>query len=248
MRHLVVLAVLLTSAIPSAAGKGETQRFVSAGERVALLELFTSEGCSSCPPADRWLSGLRSHNGLWQEFVPIALHVDYWDYIGWTDEFASPDFSQRQRRYAAEGATRTVYTPGLFLDGREWRGWFRGESPSNTATGTAGALSIDVTDQQAEIAYLPPGQLSDDLVVHVAILGMGVQTEVLAGENRGRRLEHDFIVLDLAQRPLRRNGKIWSASLELAEPEAATEGLAIAAWVSRGDRQAPLQAVGGYLQ
>ena len=77
-------------------------------QQTGLLELYTSEGCSSCPPADRWLSSLKDDDGLWQELIPVAFHVDYWDYLGWRDRFAARDFSQRQRRYAAEQSMRTV--------------------------------------------------------------------------------------------------------------------------------------------
>lgn len=99
-------------------------RFSSGEKQTALLELYTSEGCSSCPPADRWLSSLKSKEGLWEEFIPIALHVDYWDYIGWQDRFASKQYSQRQRQYAREQSLKTVYTPGFVYNGKEWRNWF----------------------------------------------------------------------------------------------------------------------------
>lgn len=94
-------------------------------ERVALLELYTSEGCSSCPPADRWLSELKTNNELWTRVVPVAFHVDYWDYLGWPDRFAAASFSNRQREYALQGAVSTVYTPGLIYNGSEWRDWRR---------------------------------------------------------------------------------------------------------------------------
>jgi len=92
---------------------------------VALLELFTSEGCSSCPPAETWLSGLRSAPGLWKEFVPASFHVDYWDYLGWRDPWASKIFSYRQRDYAQSWHSDSIYTPGFVLNGREWRSWSR---------------------------------------------------------------------------------------------------------------------------
>lgn len=83
-----------------------------------LIELYTSEGCSSCPPADRWLAGLPPGKA-----VPLALHVDYWDYIGWRDRFADARFSVRQREAVRRGGGRTVYTPQVLLDGRDFRGW-----------------------------------------------------------------------------------------------------------------------------
>src|SRR3989442_5219435 len=95
--------------------------FTSGNERVSLVELFTSEGCSSCPPADSWLSGLCEDAGLWKRFVPVAFHVDYWDGLGWKDRWASPEFSTRQRTYAAAWRSGSVYTPGVDLNGQESR-------------------------------------------------------------------------------------------------------------------------------
>ncbi|TPW10725.1 MAG: hypothetical protein FD130_2142 [Halothiobacillaceae bacterium] len=93
-------------------------------QRTAVLELYTSEGCSSCPPADRWLHQFTTDARLWRDIVPLAFHVDYWDYLGWRDRFAHPEHTARQQTYAAIGGIKTVYTPGLVLNGREWRGWF----------------------------------------------------------------------------------------------------------------------------
>src|SRR5689334_8314649 len=80
---------------------GGDKHFTSGETQVALLELFTSEGCSSCPPAERWLGALRDAPGLWRDFVPIAFHVNYWDRLGWPDRFASREATQRQHAYAA---------------------------------------------------------------------------------------------------------------------------------------------------
>ncbi len=91
----------------SALGAAPLQ-FTSPETRVTLLELYTSEGCSSCPPADRWLSGLRDDPRLWREVVPVAFHVDYWDAIGWPDRFASAAHSERQRTYARSGHVGSV--------------------------------------------------------------------------------------------------------------------------------------------
>ena len=93
--------------------------FESGEHKVSLLELYTSEGCSSCPPADRWLSDLKNHHQLWKNVVPVAFHVDYWDYIGWQDRFADGRYSQRQRDFAREQSLTTVYTPGFILNGKE---------------------------------------------------------------------------------------------------------------------------------
>ena len=113
--------LVLLAAQGAGAATVEPLEFASGRSRVALIELYTSEGCSSCPPADRWLSKLRNERQLWRDYVPIAFHVDYWDYIGWRDRFAHTEYSNRQRQYQREGGTGVVYTPGFFNNGEEWR-------------------------------------------------------------------------------------------------------------------------------
>ena len=85
------------------------QTFKSSDKQVSLIELYTSEGCSSCPPADHWLNGLTDQQGLWTDFIPIAFHVDYWDYIGWQDPYAYSRYTQRQYRYQENNNIRSVY-------------------------------------------------------------------------------------------------------------------------------------------
>ena len=89
-----------------------------------MIELYTSEGCSSCPPAEAWLSTWKSSPDLWKSVFPVAFHITYWDDLGWTDSFAQPAFTQRQRDYAARLGQDSVYTPEFVVNGREWRGWF----------------------------------------------------------------------------------------------------------------------------
>ena len=100
----------------------ESFHFQSGDGQTMLLELYTSEGCSSCPSAETWLSRLKQSPKLWQDFVPVAFHVDYWDYLGWKDPYATKAYTQHQHDYAAQWRSRSVYTPGFVLDGREWRG------------------------------------------------------------------------------------------------------------------------------
>ena len=99
----------------------KAQQFQSTEAQFPLIDLYTSEGCSSSPRADRWLTSLKHNQGLWSKFFPIVFHVDYWDYIGWKDPLASKQFSQRQQRYPKEFNEATVYTPGMRKAGEEWR-------------------------------------------------------------------------------------------------------------------------------
>src|SRR5579864_1152938 len=95
----------------------------SPAHTVALIELYTSEGCDSCPPADRWLSSLFAQGFQPDQIVPLALHVDYWDYMGWKDPYAKSDFATRQQKLARMRRPVIIYTPQVLLQGRDFRGW-----------------------------------------------------------------------------------------------------------------------------
>jgi hypothetical protein len=218
---------------------------------VPLIELYTSEGCSSCPPADRWLSSLKIEAGLWTHFVPLAFHVDYWDAIGWPDRFADRRFSERQRRYKQEGKVRGVYTPGVIAGGEEWRDWRRsGASPAERGlgAGTGGELTATLVEAELQVRYLAPDAgRESDYRVHAAWLGMDLVSEVRAGENRGKRLINDFVVLDTAAMRLdRADGKAVARISVTAKT--LSEAAAVGVWVSVNGLQAPLQATGGWLQ
>ena len=108
-----MLKQLTTAVTVTAAALGLTLGPVQAGERVVLIELYTSQGCSSCPPADALLKELSPR----EDVIPLALHVDYWDYIGWKDVFADPAYADRQRAYARAAGQRTIYTPQMIVGG-----------------------------------------------------------------------------------------------------------------------------------
>src|SRR3954470_548589 len=116
LRRLTLVMLALAAAISASAAENT---FESGTQRTHLLELFTSEGCSSCPPAEAWLSKLKTEPQLWRDFVPVAFHVDYWDHLGWRDPFAAKRWTARQSEYSARWKNNSVYTPGFVLDGRE---------------------------------------------------------------------------------------------------------------------------------
>ena len=242
MRLGALLVLTLLAAAPADAD--DAIQFSSGERRVVLLELYTSEGCSSCPPADRWLSGLKSDPGLWSDVVPVAFHVDYWNYLGWRDRFADDRYSDRQRRYRHEEAAGAVYTPGFFAGGAEWLGWRSGGKPQTSAA-VVGPLRATVRGNQVEVRFEPAAAGSGKLNAHVALLGMHRQTAVLRGENRGRRLTHDFVVLDHSSGAMRERAGGFDARLSIDRQDAAD--LAVAIWVESERRQAPLQATGGWL-
>ena len=248
MKTTHTLTALLLLAAPLCAAP---LTFESAETPVALVELFTSEGCSSCPPADAWMSRLKASPDLWKSVVPVVFHVDYWNGLGWPDRFASRANSERQRRYAAAWRSDAVYTPGFVLNGREWRDWSgRGPLPAPGAA-KVGRLQVTLRDRtHAEVIFTPAGAAPKSLQVELAILGGNLESDVQRGENRGRKLHHDFTVLHLATSALTSAltsaGPACTASLLLPEKLSDTP-LALAAWVTAGDGQPPLQATGGWL-
>lgn len=240
--------VLAALAVPGA-GRADfanpSIEMTSGAHQVTLVELYTSEGCSSCPPADRWMSGLLDDPRLWREVVPVKFHVDYWDWIGWQDRFADPDWSERQRRHVREGNGDVVYTPGFFANGREWRGFFSGES-LEPARLEVGELSLEIRGRDVTAQFAPTGRVPSRMMLHVAVLGMGLQSSVASGENRGKVLRHDFVVLGLSRRAMDRDERGFRGTLRL--PPQSEEAAAVAAWVTGRDGLRPVQATGGYLR
>ena len=170
----------------------------------ALVELYTSEGCDSCPPADHWLSSLFSRGFRPDQVVPLSLHVDYWDYIGWKDPFGKAEFSMRQHKLAAMRRPVIVYTPQVVLQGQDFRRWASDDfteevSRINSRAARARiALAIRAVEPAAVRADLsamlfdPAAQKSS--AVYLAAYENRLASEVKAGENRGKRLQHDFVV------------------------------------------------------
>ncbi len=169
---------------------------------VALLELYTSEGCSSCPPADRMLGSVRAGAGAAvpgsDRLVPLALLVDYWDYIGWKDVFSSKTYTDRQRWLSNQANSRTIYTPEMFISGQELRNWADGipaavrrinNQPARAVIGItlgkprSAGLPVDVTATAAQNGRL-----------FVALYENGLHSQIDAGENRGVTLRHEYVV------------------------------------------------------
>lgn len=174
--------------------------------RTSLLELYTSEACSSCPPADRWLSSLlRSQAGAPRRLVPLAFHVDYWNRLGWVDRFAKPAYSARQYRIAEVNRARTVYTPQFVLDGRDWRPTGSGY-PETRNQPAAAELHLKLHSVERERLEIH-GQARlrspvNGAQVFLALYENDLTSRVEAGENAGQRLRHDYVVRELAG-PLR---------------------------------------------
>jgi hypothetical protein len=224
----------------------EELRFESSDKQTALVELYTSEGCSSCPPAEAWLSKLKSDPRLWKDFVPLAFHVDYWDRLGWRDRFSSRAWTERQNKYAELLHSESVYTPEFVLNGVEWRDWFRNRQTPKAEPKNAGGLSATTSDNKTfSISYR--GEGNSRLEAHAALLGCGINSKIGGGENNGRQLQHDFVVLAHGSALMKNSSSSAQADVAIESSGNDIVPKAIAIWISRESQLAPLQATGGWL-
>ena len=173
--------------------------------RPVLVELFTSQGCSSCPPADRLVADLAAQPPGERAVVPLAFHVDYWNYIGWQDPFSSAEWTARQRRYGAALGSGRIYTPELVVAGtadcvgtdasrlRRLAAAAAAEPERATvelrpAARSAASWSVTVKAQRQAQPGAPAAE------VLVALYENGLETPVRSGENANRRLHNDRVV------------------------------------------------------
>ncbi|WP_244623320.1 DUF1223 domain-containing protein [Shewanella salipaludis] len=225
--------------------------------RPHVIELFTSQGCSSCPPAEAWLNAFGAEPDLWRHYFPLAFHVTYWDYLGWQDPFGNRAFSRRQYEHLERLHSRQVYTPQFVIDGREWRGWFGGDRALPRARGEKVGrlrLSIDGDELRASFTPTPTATLDSthgpEYSLQLALVGSGFITRVERGENSHKRLQQDFIVLSYTRLAPAAGGNRFHARLQpelFAIPKIAAAGrLAWVAWIEADGR--PLQAVADWLE
>jgi hypothetical protein len=193
-RWVLAAAAVLIFATPCTALAAEE----GAGDPV-VIELFTSQGCNSCPPADALINELSDREDL----VVLSLHVDYWDYIGWEDPYGSPKHTERQRAYAAELDRRMIYTPQIMIDGRrDVMGARRGELEVAIAQARNRDKAVDlriVADDGGRV-IIPAGARPDrPATVWLVVFDDRAETKVLRGENAGRTLVNRHIVRELRQ-------------------------------------------------
>lgn len=167
----------------------------------ALVELYTSEGCSSCPPADRKMRHLEEALDAGARAVPLALHVPYWDYIGWKDRFARPAFAERQEWLVHANGQRTLYTPQFFVNGAELRATrtsLREQVRKLNATAASADIRLSAAQPSPDVLRLSaqasakPG--SAPLALYLALTESGLVSKISRGENAGATLEHDHVV------------------------------------------------------
>lgn len=215
--------------------------YSSSANQTAVIELYTSQGCSSCPPAEKWLNALRKEPGLWSKFVPLAFHVDYWDRLGWPDPYASEQHTQRQYQHRRENNIRSVYTPGMILSGKEWRGWLHTNRVEMNPAIT-GVLSFKADDQTVHVQYQ---QGEKNVVLNMVLLGFGIDTKVERGENKNRLLRQEFVVLSHEEIGRSDDGS-WELSMPV-DPIGTASEYALAFWVSSQHNIAPIQSTGYWI-
>jgi hypothetical protein len=241
-----ILLIMITSTLLAQA-RGDTVVRSGPG-KTHLLELFTSEGCSSCPPAEEWLSSRRADTRLWVGYVPVAFHVDYWDYLGWRDKLADPAYSLRQRHYSSAWGAHSVYTPGFVLDGAEWRPRAHADLPHASSSAQPGLLSAILHGNgDMHLTYQPGSHTERSYGIHAALLGLGLKSDVRAGENSGRILTHDFAVLIHRESLASSTPGGVQVDMRLPIPQRTKAGLALAVWVADPNTGAIIQAAGGLL-
>lgn len=243
--------LLVVSSLVSAVSVAQSDKvsFESTSRQTQLIELYSSQGCSSCPPAEKWVNQFVDHPELFKSMIPLVFHVDYWDYIGWKDPFGSSVNADRQRDFRRKGLSRSVYTPEFIVDGQEWRGWFRRQDlPIRKAD--VGVLKVDLTKDELNVEF-DGSQSAAQL--HIAIVGTGISTYVERGENTRRTLDEEFVVFHHqaydAHSKEGNNLNTWQVRWD--KPAASlvkkAQRLAAVVWVTSDNALTPLQATGGWL-
>ena len=157
-----------------------------------VVELYTSEGCNSCPPADRWLSKLKADPSV----IALAFHVDYWDRLGWKDRFASAAFTARQASQQATNGARFSYTPQVVVDGRDRTDWSRATVSASDRSAAPVEVALAHRGDRFVATVVPAAGAPQRLAAYWAVTEQGHVTAVKAGENEGVTLHHDFVVRD----------------------------------------------------
>lgn len=241
----IPLGMVLAAALNAGMARAAECRAAGGAQRVALVELYTSEGCSSCPPADRQLSLIGA--AVNTTVAPLALHVDYWDGLGWKDPFARAEYVKRQRWLVESRGGRTLYTPHFFVGGREVgdRAAVAAAIRAQAARPAAARVEarLKVADGRAELTAHAQAPAAGEPALFVAVTESGLSSRVSAGENRGATLPHDHVVRHwFGPIPLRDGGAHVERALPLDAGQA-RRGVAAVAFVQDMATGEVLQAV-----
>lgn len=203
MKALFLAASLLSTPVFAA----EIITVNSSDVQTAVVELYTSEGCSSCPPADKWLSRLsksinksNDKSGNEIDVLALAFHVDYWDYIGWKDRFGDPAYTSRQRLLGANNSQRTIYTPEFFVNGIETRGSSKVLDKIQSSNQQRARINLKLTVSKVDnelllnVESMPDSTGNERLHHRYFVYENNLSTDVKRGENSGELLKHQQVV------------------------------------------------------
>ena len=192
-------------AADTVAANADIKTVMSPVNRVALLELYTSEGCSSCPPADRFLSSLKAAGVSDKQLIPLAFHVTYWDNIGWQDRFAKKQYDERQRKLANNNRQTSVYTPQFVLAGKDYRNYASFDEDVNRLTAEKATVDLVLTVKdipgsdgvdrlQLSLESDISASAVENIGLYLAVTENDLESDVKEGENEGEHLQHDYVV------------------------------------------------------
>lgn len=219
LKAAVIISFLTGSAILFSFFPGIPKEFTihqPENQHAVVLELFTSQGCSSCPSADKLLSEFIDQSG--NRDLPIyglSFHVDYWNRLGWKDPFSTSEFTERQYSYAEKFGNRGVYTPQMVVNGKtEFVGSSKRQASSAIRTALAKSPSIQIEAMEVSrsknnisLSYRTD-KAPKGAIINIAVVERGIATDVTRGENRGRKLEHDNVVRVFEQQTISTAGKV----------------------------------------
>jgi len=250
---LAALALFAGSAVALPAA-GSACLAKSGPQTMALVELYTSEGCNSCPPADRWLTSTFRANAPMAGAIPLAFHVDYWDRLGWKDRFATAVYTERQYAAMRANHARFVYTPQVLVQGRDfpqWRADTRGATAAVAAANARPAraeITLEAVPQRGAVAVKAAVRVADaadrkGAALHVALVDSGLVSEVKAGENSGVRLVHDHVVRAFRDGPTVDAAGAGATEMVIPLPTEAGQTPMLVAFVQNRDSGDVLQAL-----
>ncbi|GGP25694.1 DUF1223 domain-containing protein [Silvimonas amylolytica] len=247
LTHLLAsLALALLPATQSLAAACQAQ---SGTHRAALVQLFTSEGCSDCPPADTRLNALNTTtDARMGPIVPLAFHVNYWDDQGWRDLFADPAYGEMQEWMVHATGGRVVYTPHFFINGTpllDWRSRLDALMSQNTSQNAPAGLYVSATPQPGNLlaVSVKAAGLKPDagLQLRVAVAESGLVSHVIAGENSGATLTHAHVVRAMSPAlPIHVDGAVQTT---LAVPASTGKQVRVVAWLQNPQTAEVIQAV-----
>jgi hypothetical protein len=242
-----MLCLVLVAMLGAFAGAETTKSFHSSPEPMALIELFSSEGCSSCPPAEKQLYALREKSDLGKKFCAINFHVDNWNQLGWVDRFSNEKFTLRQKGYSQAWGQNRIFTPEFVFNGTD-----AGVSlpQIGNSVGKPGVLSLDIMKfRKIRAQFRPLEKTTQEFQLHWAVLGNGLESVVKAGENKGETLRHNFVALQLDSEklPQQKKSEAYQAEFPIPEIKSEAKTQSIVAWITEVGSTKPLQAVCGDL-